>query len=176
MANPTLGANMFPSVIAVPSLTANDFVITDSGAGFGILEMKTALLAMSGAIHFDVNNEGDHVLHTASIEHADGKEYNNGKESLASCTLVFETNNDEGATGETARELLETMRRQIYDLYFYDNQRRTSANVHKMVGVVIDLTKPTFTPGDKVIQTITGSVKQESDYSHNVLRTTYPAA
>ena len=175
MANPTLGANFNGSIIAVPSLTASDFVISTSEAGFGILEMKTILLLLAGALHFDVNNEGDYVLHTASIEHADGKEYNNGKESLATINFTFEPNNDTGTTGETARAAIDTMRRGVYDLYIYDNQRRTSATVHKMVGVLVDISKPIVTPADKVVYNATGMVKKEADYTYNVLRTTYPA-
>ena len=176
MANPTLGANFTGSVIAVPSLTANDFAISESAAGYGILEMKTALLQMTGAVHFDVNNEGDHVLHSATIEQVEGQEYNNGKEERGKLTLVFEPNNDEGATGETARGVTEAMRRQSYDFYVFDNQRRTSAGVHKFVGCTVNLSKVTVTPNEKAIQTLTAETKQEGDYTYNVLKTTYPAA
>jgi len=168
MANPTLGGNVYPSVIAVPSLTANEYAITPSSTQ-NIGAMKTALLAMDGHLHFDVNNTGDYVLHSATIEQLEGKEYNNGKEQLASCSIVFEPNNDEGSTGETARTAIESLRRGMYDLYFYDNQTRTNSVVAKMVGVVMDLTKPTVTPGDKTIITASGQVKQEADYTINLL-------
>ena len=177
MAAPTKATNNFPSCIAVPSLTANNFAIATSGAGYGILEMKTALLAKTGALHFDAIDDGaDYVAHTITTEPVEGVNYNNGhKERLMSINIVCENNNLATEAGDTARGALNAMHGNTYDFYCYDDLARTSGFVRKLVGVVVSMQKGE-TPGEKPVVTITGQTKAEANATSNYLKTTFPAA
>jgi len=169
MASPTKAANYFPSAIIVPSLTANDYAITPATTQT-IGAMKTAVLAKSGALHFDVDDTlADFVLHSATTEHVDGVTYNNmHKERLMKVTIVAENNPAEGSTGEAARTTLLATHGNLYDVYLYDDTERTNSYIRKLVGVVFTVTEGE-TPGEKPIVTLTGQVRAEADSTDNFI-------
>jgi hypothetical protein len=178
MPAPIKSRNFFPSVIAVPSLLANNFVIAESKAGYGILQMKAALLAMTGHLFFDAeDDEADFVIHGegALIESTEGVTYGgNTKEQLSTISMQIETNTAEGSTAETARGTLEAMRHGCYDYYAFDNTAQESV-VIKMVGVKTNITKPKLEFAGKVLQNLTGTVAGEDLVTDNILKATNPA-
>jgi hypothetical protein len=173
MAKPTKSINFFPSVIAVPSLAANNFNIAASGAGVGIANMKTALLAKSGAVFFDAEDANAHyVIHGegALVDAVEGVTYGgNTKEQLSSINMQIERNTVDGATGESARAALDAMRHGCYDYYCFDNSALESV-VIKLVGVKTNITKPSLEFAGKVLQNLNGQTAKESDASMNILK------
>ena len=162
--------------ILVPSLAANDFAISESGAGYGVTEMKTALLAMDDALMFDTTDTNlDYITHSVTIEHEDGVEYNNRHvEALNNITIVCESDPTVGETGETARTSLDDLHGSVVDAYAWDPNQRTTTDVIKMVGVVLSRQK-TWTPGSKPTVTLVGKVTSESDITDNRLNQDDPA-
>ena len=182
MANPTLGSNKFWSVIAVPSLAANDFVITTSEAGCGILEMKTALKAKTGDLHFDTRDDGAYALFQVLHPHVDGTVFNSSRvESLHEIDIEFQNDETAGATGETARTAINNADGEVYDIYIFENARvgtETEANtrpcaVHKYKGVPLSLSSVP-TPGEKTRWHLKGKTNAQSDYEHNILQASFP--
>ena len=184
MANPTLGSNKYWSVLAVPSLATNDFVITTSGAGFGILEMKTALKAKSNSLFFDTRNDGVYALFQVTHPHVDGTVFNSSRvESLHEIDIEFQNDETAGTTGESARSAITTADGDVYDIYIFENARvgtETAANtrpcaVHKYKGVPLSLSSVP-TPGEKTRWHLKGKTNAQSDYEHNILQASFPAA
>lgn len=178
MTAPTKGLNHHFSAILIPHPTTDAFDISTSEEGFGVLEMKTDLLAVENSMFFDTeDSDADYVTHSVAFESEDGVTYNgNTPEALSNLTIEFEPNSDEGATGETARALIEdTARHGNYDAFIFDNQGATTY-VHKMVGLPLAITKPKSNDFGKVTQTLTAKAKSEASVTYNVLKDTYPAA
>ena len=173
MSNPVLNSKKKWSVIIVPSLTANDFDISESKAGYGLLQMKTALLAMSGHLHFDTRDDGDYALHQVDHPAAEGETFNSDLvEELKEIDIVFQNNESEGAAGETARAAITEVHGQPYDAYIFENTRRDTAAVHKYVGVVMSVSSVP-TQGENTKWHIKGKTAAQGDHTFNVLKTTF---
>lgn len=177
MTAPTKQGNHHFSAILIPHPTTDAFNISAAGDGFGRLQMKTALLAVNGALFFDTqDSDADYVTHSVAFEAVEGKTYNgNTKEQLSNLTIVFEPNSDVGTTGETARTAIESMRHAVYDAYIFDNQSSTTY-VHKMVACPVNVTKPVSNEFEKVTQTLTAQAKSEASVTFNVLQDTDPVS